>query len=160
MLVSTGTHIDLTVSMNGSMLNTSYFDWALSYGESVIDTINYNWTGYHIIEANITNLVSPVHTFERGVWIDFMITNLSILNDRPFVPVGENTTFDIGMDYCSRFNTSFLYADGSPLEFIYQDLLVSPLRYSFSHIFLLPGIYGVNFSIINPVDYHTSFSII
>lgn len=156
MLVSTGTHIDLTVSMNGSMLNTSYFDWALSYGESVIDTINYNWTGYHIIEANITNLVSPVHTYERGVWIDFMITNLSIVNDRPFVPVGENTTFDIGMDYCSRFNTSFLYADGSPLEFIYQDLLVSPLRYSFSHIFLLPGIYGVNFSIINPVDYHTS----
>lgn len=156
MITSTGTHTELTVVMNGSMLNTSYFDWALSYGEAIINTVNYNWTGYFVIEANITNLVSPVYTFERGVWIDFMITNLSIINDRPFVPVGENTTFDIGMDYCSRFNTSFMYADGSPLEFLYQDLLVSPLRYSFSHIFLAPGIYGVNFSVINPVDFHTS----
>nr|XP_034310453.1 uncharacterized protein LOC105340501 isoform X2 [Crassostrea gigas] len=156
MITSTGTHTEITVVMNGSMLNTSYFDWAIRYGVAIINTVNYDWAGYFVIEANITNLVSPVHTFKRSVWIDFMITNLSIINDRPFVPVGETTTFDIGMDYCSRFNTSFMYADGSPLEFLYQDLLINPLRYSFSHIFLAPGIYGVNISVVNPVDYHTS----
>ncbi|XP_062611467.1 uncharacterized protein LOC134273293 [Saccostrea cucullata] len=156
MLTDAGTHIDMEVSMNGSLLNTSYFDWALNSGEAIINTVNYNWTGYYIIEANITNLVSPTHSFERGVWIDFLITNLSVINDRPYVPVGENTTFDIGMDYCSRFNSSILYADGSPLESLYMDLIVSPQRFNFSHIFTAPGIYGVNFSVVNPVDYHSS----
>ncbi|XP_055995228.1 uncharacterized protein LOC125649388 [Ostrea edulis] len=159
MTTSTGTHIthtDLQVSMNGSLLNMSNFDWTLKSGEAIINAENYNWSGYYIIEANITNLVSPVSSFERGVWIDFLITNMSIINDRPYVPVGENTTFNIGMDFCSRFNTSILYGDGSPLEFLYQDLLVSPQRYRFSHIFTTPGIYNVNLSIENPVDNHTS----
>lgn len=119
MIIRIGIYIEIIVVMNGLMLNIFYFDWVIRYGVVIINIVNYDWVGYFVIEVNIINFVSFVYIFKRGVWIDFMIINLFIINDWFFVLVGENMMFDVGMDYCFWFNISFMYVDGFFFEFLY-----------------------------------------
>lgn len=81
MIISIGIYIEIIVVMNGLMLNIFYFDWVIRYGVVIINIVNYDWVGYYVIEVNIINFVSFVYIFKRGVWIDFMIINLFIIND-------------------------------------------------------------------------------
>lgn len=81
MIIRIGIYIVIIVVMNGLMLNIFYFDWVIRYGVVIINIVNYDWVGYFVIEVNIINFVSFVYIFKRGVWIDFMIINLFIIND-------------------------------------------------------------------------------
>lgn len=81
MIIRIGIYIEIIVVMNGLMLNIFYFDWVIRYGVVIINIVNYDWVGYFVIEVNIINFVSFVYIFKRGVWIDFMIINLFIIND-------------------------------------------------------------------------------
>ncbi|KAK3094595.1 hypothetical protein FSP39_003770 [Pinctada imbricata] len=151
--LTAGSHTDIVITWNGTSLNESYFNWHTLYGEAVVQSNHYDSNGRFFVSANVTNLVSPYVTFTREVWVDYMITDLLIFLDRPFVPVGEKTTFDIYMSHCSRFDTFVNFSDGSSLQHFYHDLLLNE-TYSAQHIFSFPGRYVVNLTISNDVDYY------
>ena len=154
--IDTGSHLQLNASINGSTLPDIICDETTSNGTVMILSNSYNAVGSHYLEINITNLVSPIVSETLEVWIDYRITNLSIGIDRSYIPVDDNMTFNIGMQWCSRFTSYIDFVDGSPIETTYYDLLMDPEKFNYTHAFTFPGVFSVNFTIENPVDYHNS----
>lgn len=156
MFLSSGSHLEIHAELNGTVLNLTSFDEPAGKGFVMVFPDSYTTVGRHILEVNMTNLVSPMMSDSIEVWIDYLITNLTVDIDRPFVPVGDAVNFDIGMFWCSRFTSYIDFKDFSPIESNYLELMLEPETLNYTHIFLAPGIYSVNFTIETPVDYHNS----
>ena len=113
--VDEGSHIEVSLSINGSFLNHSTFNWMTKSGEALVAPDNYVVNGYYLVQGNASNLVTPTVSVERWVWIDYAITNLTVDVDHLYVPVGDNSTFHITMDYGSRLNFTWDWVDNATL---------------------------------------------
>lgn len=156
MSLVSGSHLEITAVLNSSILNITSFDETAGTGYVVIVPGSYNITGSHFLEVNMTNLVSPIVTYSIEVWIDYLITNLSIDIDRSYIPVGDQVTFVIGMYWCSRFTSYIDFMDSTTTQSFYYDVLLDPETFNYTHSYFLPGVYPVNFTIQSPIDYHNS----
>jgi hypothetical protein len=150
--VDAGSDMNVTVTFGNTTLATAYI-LDNGAGLAVILFSDYYGYGFYEVFGNVTNLVSPVHNFTTGVWVDYMIKNLTVTIDRLFLPVLEVTTLVVEMAWCSRFNTTVIYGDGTPDFFLYKDLLLAPDNVTATHGYALPGTYQLFLEINNPVDY-------
>ena len=150
--VDAGSDMNVTVIFGNTTLDTAYI-LDNGAGIAVILFSDYYGYGYYDVFANVSNLVSPTQNFSTGVWVDYMITNLTVTIDRLFLPVLEFTTLYVEMSWCSRFNTTVIYGDGTTNFSLYKDVLFAPENVTTSHSYTLPGTYPLFLEINNPVDY-------
>ena len=152
--VDAGTYLDVVVRFGNMTLDTAYIN-DNGFGLTLVHSYNYFGHGYYTVHGSVWNSVSPVQNFTTGVWVDYMITNLTITVDRLFVPVGEEMTTTVQMNWCSRFNTSIDFGDGIGSRSLYTELLLAPENVTDTYIYASPGLFIATVAIQNPVDNYT-----
>ena len=103
---------------NVPITNISMNDSSLT-GAAYIRPVDYSEVGRYKFIVTISNLITPPVTLTAYIWIEYVLTNVSVVADELFIIPGTTVNFNLTMTKGSTYNISINYGDGSKEDISY-----------------------------------------